>query len=96
MDLKSSLIKSLPGEPGFEFLVFSNYEQAKQIFRASLKQYKDSQAIYTLEEFATEHIELVKDLVGLYSHCLFLETGKIIYVLTFRIRQKGGHQQKKG
>lgn len=76
LDLSCSLIPSLPKNSDFKFELFSNYEDAKQIFRASLKQYKESQTTYTLEEFASEHIELIKDLVGLYSHCLVLETGK--------------------
>jgi hypothetical protein len=64
------------------FKMYSSYESAKAIFRASLKEYKQSEKVYTLEEHATEHIELQKDLVQLYSHCLLMESGRNNNTLT--------------
>lgn len=66
----------------YDFRVFADYESAKHIFRASIKKYKESEAIYTLDEHATEHIELLKDLVGLYSHSLILEQSTRLKRLT--------------
>lgn len=57
------------------FKLYPDYESAKHIFRVSLKNYKESGQIYTLDDHASEHIELQKDLIHLWSHCLLLETG---------------------
>lgn len=61
--------------------IYNDYEALKIVFRAAIGLYKEVEKIYTLEEYATEHIDLVKDLVGLYNHSLILETGKIFIYL---------------
>ena len=78
LDLRSTIQVSESINSEFIFKIYPNYESAKEIFRTSIKNYKLSQETYTLEEFATEHIEIIKDLVNLYSHCLILETGFFI------------------
>ena len=56
-------------------MIYSDYDALKAIFRASVGLYKETEKIYTLEEFATEHIDLIKDQVSLYNHTLILENG---------------------
>ena len=87
LDLSTTLLTTKVKKEIFPFKIYTNYEEAKTIFRASLKKYKESEKIYTLEDHATENIELYKDLVGLYSHCLLVENGiknKLVYNNTFK------------
>jgi hypothetical protein len=85
LDLSTSLLKLNFQKDDYEFKIFSNYEESKNIFRASLRKYKESEKTYTLEDHATENIELYKDLVGLYSHCLLVESGNELLLTKFLI-----------
>ena len=76
LDFNTSSYPELQLVDSFNLRLRTNYEEAKEIFRASLCSYKEGMGIYTMAEHASEYIEMMKDMQGLYSHCLILETGK--------------------